>query len=432
MDFIKWLLPGIGVKRWFLLAILGILIFTQGLLYTASIIWPQIISVKFGNDYMIVYAILMLVIGLVVLITSIKQLLKSVLKAYLEEDYEHQHGKVIDVLIKQNILKYAPKIVAIGGGTGLSNLLSGLREITTNITAVVTVADNGGSSGRLRKMDIPAPGDIRNCILSLASAGDSMYDLFNYRYENDDNVPEGLEGHSFGNLFLATLTRITGDFPSAVKLACQVLAVKGKVLPVTDCSSVHLQAELQNGEIITGECEIGKTTDKIKEISLTTDCKVTEEVKEVIGDADLIVIGPGSLYTSIIATLLPNGMIDALKNTNAEVVYISNIMTQANESLNHSVADHIKAVEKHIGENVLDAVVVNTTTISDDIKELYHEEGADLAIVDKAELASLNPHIIYANLLEINDQKNVRHCPEKLAWALAKYMFEDKKKRVAR
>ena len=432
MDFIKWLLPGIGVKRWFLLAILGILIFTQGLLYTLAIIWPHIITVKFGNEHMIIYAILMLILGLIVLLTSIKQLVKAVLKAYLEEDFERQHGKVIDVLIRQNILKYAPKIVAIGGGTGLSNLLSGLREITTNITAVVTVADNGGSSGRLRKMDIPAPGDIRNCILSLATAGDRMYDLFNYRYKAEDNVPEGLEGHSFGNLFIATLTRITGDFPSAVKLAGQILAVKGKVLPVTDCSSVHLQAELENGNIITGECEIGKTTDRINTISLTTDCKVTEEVKNVIRDADLVVIGPGSLYTSIIATLLPKGMIDCLKNTGAEVVYISNIMTQVNESINHSVADHIKAIERHLGENVLDAVVVNTTDINKEVLKLYHEEGADLAKVDKTELDTLNPEMIYADLLEINEEKNARHCPEKLAWALAKYMFDDKRKRVAR
>ncbi len=427
MELFKWLLPGIGVKRWIMLAVLGVLIFTQGFLYVLCIFWPDIISVKFGSDNMQVYAVLMLIIGIVVLVASIKNLIRSVLRAYLEEDFERQHGKIIDVLVRQNILKYAPRIVAIGGGTGLSTLLNGLREITTNITAVVTVADNGGSSGRLRQMDIPAPGDIRNCILALATAGDQMYDLFNYRYQNNEEIPDGLKGHSFGNLFLATLTRITGDFPSAVRLACQVLAVRGKVLPVTDCKKVHLQAELSDGRLIVGETEIGKVSEKMKKISLTTACNITEEVKNVIRDADLVVIGPGSLYTSIIATLLPEGMTEALRRTSAEIVYVSNIMTQPNESLNHSVVDHIKAVENHIGADIIDAVVVNTADIDEKILQRYHQEGADTAVVDRAELDSMGKDILYADLLEINYQQSVRHSPEKLAWVLAKYIFDGAK-----
>lgn len=429
MDFIKWLLPGIGIKRWISLSLLGLVFFAQGLICLGSLLWPTVITVSFSSKHLLLYMLLMLVVGAIIIVSSIRRVLRAVLKAYLEEGYEKRHGKVIDVLLRQNILKYAPKIVAIGGGTGLSMLLNGLREISTNITAVVTVADNGGSSGRLREMEIPAPGDIRNCILALATAGDQMYDLFNYRYQDDPTIPLGLRGHNFGNLFIATLTRITGDFPSAVRLACQVLAVQGKVLPVTDCCNVHLQAELADGQVICGESEIGVAPAPIKRLSLTPECSITEEVRQAIREADLIVIGPGSLYTSIIATLLPVGMTDALKKSTGKIVYISNIMTQAFESIDHTAADHIKAVEKHLGEELIDAAIINMTEIDNELIELYHQEGADIVTIDREELEAMNKKIIFSDLIDTNEKSIVRHSPQKVAWELAKYMFDEQKTR---
>ncbi len=424
MDMLKWFLPGIGIKRWVLLLTGGIVFMGVGAVNLVSALWPQVIVNRLTSEGILLISIGMMILGMILIGFAIRSIVLVVLHACIPDYDDKNNGKIIDILLRSNLLKYSPKIVAIGGGTGLSRLLLGLREISNNITAIVTVADDGGSSGRLRALDLPAPGDIRNCILALASASDEMQEVFNYRYMDDSRTPEGLAGHSFGNIFLATLFWITGDFSKAVKSACQILDVRGNVLPVTNSNEVHLAAELVDGRIIVGETQVGATPAPIKKLWLQPECTVTADVLAAIAEADLIVLGPGSLYTSTIATLLPRGMADAIQKSSADVIYISNLMTQANESLNYSASDHVQAIEDHIGPNVIDAMLVNKTEISANQLERYAREGAKVVQVDRADLDQRDFHVIYADLLDSFEQLSVRHDPAKVAWELARYLYQ--------
>src|SRR5262245_52490607 len=283
------------------------------------------------------------------------------------------------------------KIVSVGGGTGLSTLLSGLKAFVRKeplstadnwietLTAVVTVTDDGGSSGRLREeFQILPPGDIRNCIASLAEDEHLLTRLFQYRFESEGH----LSGHSFGNLFLAALAGVTGDFVEAIKVSSEVLAIKGRIFPST-IEDVALVAELEDGRVIRGETNIVESRSRIRKLWLSNDhCRPLAETLEAIKNADIITIGPGSLYTSIIPNLLVDGIVEAMRESDALKVYICNIMTQPGETDNFNVEDHLCVLFAYSPNLSIDYVVVNTAPISADLREKYLADGAVEVSVD--------------------------------------------------
>lgn len=311
-----------------------------------------------------------------------------------------------------------PKVVVVGGGTGLSTMLKGLRDCTENITAVVTVADDGGGSGVLRdEMGMLPPGDIRNCIMALANAEPTMAQVLNYRFSEGS-----LAGQSFGNLFIAALERVSGSFVEAVRRMSEVLAITGRVLPVTT-ENVVLRAELENGHTVVGESKVHdfKLAEhaKIKRMTLEpSDVKPLDDVLETIADADMIVLGPGSLYTSIIPNLLVDGVADAIARAKAMKVYVCNVMTQEGETEGLSAADHLRAIVDHAGGQVVDVCLANCAIPPEDVIEKYKEEGAGPVVANAEEIESLGAQLERRDLLRRGGDY-ARHDPRKLAAALA-------------
>ena len=313
-----------------------------------------------------------------------------------------------------------PHIVAIGGGSGISALLPGLKKITSKITAVITVADDGGSTGRLREdMGIIAPGDIRNCLVALANTDKYMKQLFDYRFASGD-----LEGHSFGNLFIAAMSDIYKDFGKAVYRTGEVLSITGKVLPLT-LENTDLIAELENGEMIRGESKIPEkvieSKSKIKQIKLDPeDIEIFEDAKKDILEADIVIFGPGSLYTSLIPNLLAKDMVDLILQSRAKVYYIVNAVTQEGETTDYSVYDHYKAIIDHAEKKFIDSIIVNKKIPKDEIIGKYHKVNSDLVILTDEErryFEKENIEIIEDDIIEIKDGK-IRHYADKIAKVL--------------
>jgi len=283
------------------------------------------------------------------------------------------------------------RVVAIGGGTGLSTLLKGLKKYVdghsfaadspriSELSAVVTVSDDGGSSGRLRKdLNMLPPGDVRNCIVALSEDEALLSKLFQHRFEKGGD----LGGHSFGNLFLAALTSLTGDFGEAVRLSSEILATRGHIFPSTT-ANIELEALMQDGTRVRGETRITASKGRIEELVLVPpDPAPLPQTLEAIARADLITVGPGSLFTSLIPNLLVRGMSAAIRQSSATKAYICNLMTQANESLGRTAADHIRALNDHAGCQILDFALINRTPLSDDLKAKYALEGASQIIGD--------------------------------------------------
>ena len=322
------------------------------------------------------------------------------------------------MMIKEN---NETKVVVIGGGTGLSTMLRGLKQYTSHITAIVTVGDDGGGSGKLREdLGMLPPGDIRNCILALADTEPLMEDLLQYRFTEGS-----LKGQCFGNLFLAAMAGISENFEDAVQKMSSVLAVKGKVLPVT-LDDMKLVAELENGEIIEGESKIPSEVivrnTRIKKIAIKPiDAKPLEEAIKAINNADVIIMGPGSLYTSIIPNLLVKGIPEAICKSPAKKVYISNVMTQPGETDGFKVSNHLKVLMDYgVAENI-DYVIANNGIIPPDIKEKYAKENAELVVLDYENISNLNVNVIEADLIKIT-KRYVKHNAEKLAELIMKNM----------
>lgn len=307
------------------------------------------------------------------------------------------------------------KIVSVGGGTGLSTLLSGLKTYVSKepvstraswietLTAVVTVTDDGGSSGRLRdEFQILPPGDIRNCIVALAEDEHLLTKLFQYRFESEGD----LSGHSFGNLFLAALAGITGDFLEAIKVSSEVLAIKGRIFPST-VQDVELVAELMDGRVIRGETNIVESRSRIKRLRLSSEvCSPLPETLEAIKHADIITIGPGSLYTSIIPNLLVDGIVDSMRDSAAIKVYICNIMTQPGETDNFDVEDHLRVLFEYSTKLDLDYVLVNTSLISEELRGKYLADGAAQVAFDSLASGRFEEEPIQAKL----DTSDRTHC----------------------
>lgn len=340
-----------GLKRWIVIIVAGIAVIVYGVLvllgkhpvhYTITALTDVLSDIAVNMPKRITGIVAVSVGGLVVIV-AIVRMMASILGAYLPDDRE----SIPDVLYRKRHLERGPKVVVIGGGTGLSNLLRGLKGFTNNITAIVTVGDDGGSSGRLRQeLGVLPPGDIRNCITALADEDKLVTDLFKYRFVQGN----GLEGHSFGNLFLTAVCAITdGDMLEAARMAGKVLNSCGQVLPAT-LSSMTLIAEFEDGTIVRGESHIPETTGRIKRIKCEPSApEATREAMDAIAGADMIVLGPGSLYTSIIPNLLVNGIPEAIVQSNARKVYVCNVMTQKGETTTYTVSDHVEALLQHAG-----------------------------------------------------------------------------------
>jgi uncharacterized cofD-like protein len=331
----------------------------------------------------------------------------------------------------------ALKIVAIGGGTGLSSLLTGLKHYMhcepdtiektrpLDITAVVTVTDDGGSSGRLRRdFDVLPPGDIRNCIVAMSADDRKLRELFQYRF----NGGKGLKGHTLGNLFLTALTHITGDFASAVQQASDVLATCGKIYPATG-ANVVLEAKLMDGTRVEGETRISKSKYRIKQVRLKPSrCKPMPETLKAIAEADLITMGPGSLFTSVIPNLLVKGIADAIVASPALKVYFVNLMWQPGETLHFSASDHVRAINEHARKNVIDVAVVNTKPIPALLQTRYAAQEAKPVENDIRELQALGLRVVTRDLAA--DGEKVRHDPVLTAEAAINLAVEGRRKRL--
>ncbi len=303
------------------------------------------------------------------------------------------------------------KVVVIGGGTGMPVLLRGLKEYPLDITAIVTVADDGGSSGRLRdELFIPPPGDVRNVLIALAEVEPLFESLFQHRFSQGN----GLSGHALGNLLLAAMTNITGDFVHGIQEMSRVLNVRGKVLPAAN-QSIVLNAELEDGTIVSGESRIPASGKKIKRVFITPeDVEPLYETLQEIREADMILIGPGSLYTSILPNLLVPKIGAAITASKARKVYVCNVMTQAGETTDYTASDHVKALYEHMDQPFIDTVIVNDTLVPEDIQALYEEEEARPVLSDEEELQALGCEILSDGIIEY-DKNVIRHDAKKIA-----------------
>ena len=419
----KWLAPGLFIKRWLLLSASGFCLAVVG-----TAIWSRLTPI---------YRILSFV-------SQILEFLTTVIPNYISGPIVLMAGvflifwgqsrtvdsitdvlgvgkdkKLVDMLLDRRRLNRGAKIVVVGGGTGLSTLLRGLKEYSSNITAIVTVADDGGSSGRLRReIGVLPPGDIRNCIAALADEEELLTELFQYRFEAGD----GLIGHSFGNLFLTAMSKITGDLEQAVIASSKVLAISGKVLPST-LSDVSLWAEMEDGRIIEGESNIPEAKGKIKTIGcMPANPPALPAAIRAIQQAEYIIIGPGSLYTSIIPNLLVPEIRNAIAKANVPRIYVCNIMTQPGETEGYSVADHIKEIDRVSKVKLFDAVLVHRKPPTPLSLQRYALENSHPVYLDRQEVAELNRRIVMANVMDEDPvHGHVRHSSSQLARVLLRW-----------
>ena len=424
---LKWLSPGMEVKRWMFISWIGLLIFAFGFLLLTNIRIPlniefaiiDFFSTKLNlNIPSKAVDIFFVIIGLLVIAYAQNKWFNSIYTVLVPVESK----KLVEVIYEKRKLDVGHKLVAIGGGTGLSTLLRGLKHYTSNITAMVTVSDDGGSSGRLRdEFGILPPGDIRNCLSALAKDESTLSSLFQYRFETG----YGLEGHSFGNLFLTALNNIAGDdFQKAIKLSSDILSIQGTVFPAT-LQKTTLCAEMESGEIICGESIIPEKNGEISRIFLKPDNTTPlPEVISAIKEADAIILGPGSLYTSVLPNLQVPGIVSAIKESEALKIYVCNVMTQVGETTNFKASQHLKALYKNSAENLVDAIIINDE-MPVALVDKYKAEGAFAVEPDVSELQTMGVEVITAQLLNENEQ--VRHDSGKLASVIIKAMSENQK-----
>ncbi len=421
--YLKWLYPNLKIKRWFVLAVGGIFLFATGFavmndgvaLGYLELQFREIVYKISGNaaHTAVPVGLIISVVGVFAIILGFKQMLHSMMTVLLPDN----EGHIVDVIYTRRHLRRGPKIVVIGGGTGLSALLRGLKEYTFNLTAIVTVADDGGSSGKLRQeMGILPPGDVRNCLVALADRENIMEDLFSYRFDAGT-----LKGHSLGNLLLAGLTDIFGDFQKGIEQVSKVFALRGNVYPST-LEQVVLVADMTNGQFIKGETAVRTSTGKIGRVHLEPeDCQPLPEALQALEEADLIVLGPGSLYTSVLPNLLVKGLREKIREVKAPCVYVCNVMTEKGETDDYKVSDHLCAILDHCGPGFVDAILVNKQEIPAVTLELYAKEGADQVKADPKLIERLGARYYDADL--VSDGDIVRHDSPRLARELIKLLF---------
>jgi uncharacterized cofD-like protein len=410
---LEWLYPGLGLKRWLLLSLVGGALLLYSLLVLTGVLWSVDLLRGVGEGWLIgktVAGVLLAVDGVVV---GAVMLAVGLRRVWL---FQRTNPETASQIRAASRLARGPRVVAIGGGNGLAALLRGLKTHTSNLTAVVTMADDGGSSGLLRRdMGMPPPGDLRNCLVALADDESLMSHLFQYRF------PDGaLQGHSFGNLFMAARAEVTGDFERAVEESTHVLKVHGRVLPST-MDDVVLHAQLEGGGQVSGESTITAADRLPRRVWLTPEePRAVPQAVSAIMRAELAVLGPGSLYTSVIPNLLIPEVRRALKDTRAWVVYVCNVMTQPGETDGYTAADHVDALHRHGMSGIVDAVLVNDMPVEPKLLASYERLGARPVQVDDERLKRLGTKIVRARVTAQTDV--VRHDSECLAQALLRWI----------
>ncbi len=423
----RWLMPGMQVKRWLALSSVGLVIALLGLwvglggapaqwldnLYRAIDAQIQSLATTPRAAQAMRWGLgaTLGALGLGIWWWGLRRAWRT-LVGILQP---RASGRVWDVLSRYALMAHGKRVVVIGGGTGLSTMLRGIKRYTANIVAIVTVTDDGGSSGKLRQeLGILPPGDIRNCLIALADAEGAMTALLQHRFKDDAG---NLSGHSVGNLLIAAMTQLKdGDFEKAIQEISKVLAIRGRVLPST-LTHVNLRAEMEDGSCVEGETAIVAYPARIRRMHLVPpDVEPPQEAIDAIKQADVIVLGPGSLFTSVIPNLLVPKIVDALRATDAMRVYVCNVMTQPGETDGFTASDHVRAIEAHAGGRVFDYVLVNNATPMPELMERYHASGQELVLPDIDRIRQMGYKVVTGNFISQSDY--VRHDPVRLAEAI--------------
>ena len=414
-SWLRWLTPGLQIKRWLLLLMFSELVLVLGVAYALKEIYqtarlPGIFYyITLQPLPYVVRALIFLVVGVGLLVVSYLKLTQSVLGPFLPGN---STSSVVEVIHAFRLRGRGPRVVAIGGGTGLSSLLRGLKTYTSNLSAIVTVADDGGSSGRLRdEYRILPPGDFRQCLIALADAEPLMKQLFDHRFKEGS-----LNGHAFGNLFIMAMADVTGNFEQALRESGKVLAVKGTIVPST-LQDVTLVASI-NGGTVEGESEIPKQNAPISHVFLKPDgVQVNPEAAQAILNAEVVIVGPGSLYTSILPNLLVEGMVEAIKASPALKLYICNLAAQRGETEGYGVDDYLRVIREHVGSNLFDFVLVNTNNA-------HAPTGGQAPVIFRPVDTARHPEVRFIPADVVNVRIPSHHDPDKLARTIMRKVWQ--------
>jgi uncharacterized cofD-like protein len=410
---LRWLIPGMRVKRWILLAVLAMALIVVAVLCAFGVDLVRALYRALPPSTPARGALIagLAVAGICGFGLALWQLVRSIARGVAPGARE----KASTLIYRTRILDRGPNVVAIGGGTGLSTLLRGLKEETSNITAVVTVTDDGGSSGRLRQeIDVLPPGDVRNCILALAEDETELSTFLQYRFAG----PHELAGHSLGNLLLSGLEQATGGFDRAVEAMSHMLSIRGDVLPAT-LQKTHLVASMEDGTVLEGETRIVSDARRIRKLRLSSPpVKPYERVLQAIAEADMILLGPGSLFTSLVPNLLVDGIAAAIETAGAEKLLVGNLMTQPGETDGFTLGDHLRVLNDYIDVSRFDALIANAATPSDAMLVKYRDEAAEPVVDDVGDGVEFRLAVVREDLLgtaEWSGRQTVKHSPTKLA-----------------
>lgn len=417
MNWIKWLYPGLNFKRWLLLFAIGVIIACLGVTLIFNYQFVGFIEASVfafmsntsGEYYQTTISAIGavgLLLGIIIALVATRKLIKTIRASVMPGETE----SLRELLFSQSKLNKGPSVVVIGGGTGLSVLLRGLKFITHNCTAVVATGDDGGSSGRLRKeMGIVPPGDLRNCMVALADTEPLMETLMQYRFKENSPVA----GHNLGNLIIAAMSDAEDGLEDGLAAISDILKVHGHVFP-SSADNLQLKAEMDDGTVVVGESEISASNKKIKQLMTVPEVpRASQNAVNAILKADAIILGPGSLYTSVLASLIVPGIKEAVIKSKAVKIYVCNVMTQPGETDGYGAYDHVQAIVKHMGKQALDYVIVNEQEASEEQVAKYKEEGAEPVKPDVSKIEELGIDTVPARLL--NNSNLVRHNPITLA-----------------
>lgn len=420
MGWIGWLCPGVNIKRWLLLAALGISLCALGLammfnfqflgtLEELLFQFTYYVTGRYSNGVIAAFGVLLFLIGVGCISRGTRKVVRSVVDSLIPD----ASGKLMEKIFVQRKLTHGPAITVVGGGTGLSTMLRGMKHITNNVSAVVAMGDDGGSSGRLRKdLGIVPPGDLRNCMTALADQEPEMERLLMYRFKGDSP----LAGHCFGNLLIAAMAESEGDMAEGLRAASQILKVRGRVIPST-LEDIQLQAEMTDGTVVTGESHISEAGKHIQRLKMVPEnAAATKDAVDAIINSDVLIFGPGSLYTSVIPNLVVDGIREAVLQSKAIKIYICNVMTQPGETDGYGAYEHVRAIIDHVGAQFLDYVIVNDEKISSAQLAPYKAKGAAPVHPDMKKLSNLGINVVPAHLISTDDL--VRHDPVKLSRVL--------------
>lgn len=420
MGWISWLCPGIQLKRWLLLFTVGVIVcaFSLALLFNSQVMGmaeellfrlSYLATGKYGNGVTIAIGLAGMILGIGIIVYAVRRIVRSVVEAVSPESSD----SLMETIFTSRKLSSGPAITVIGGGTGLSTLLRGMKFITGNCTAVVSVGDDGGSSGRLRhELGIIPPGDLRKCMIAMADSEPLMERVLQYRFEGESY----LSGHSLGNLFLAAMAETEGGMEEGLEAASQILKMRGRVIPTT-LHNIQLAADMTDGTFVMGQAEIAQAHKTVRRLHMIPDnVPATKSAVDAIMKADILVLGPGSLYTSVICNLLVPEIREAVVKSKAIKVYICNVMTQPGETDGFGAFEHVETLTSYAGQSFLDYVIVNSEAVSEEQKALYKIKGQEPISPDVDKIEQMGIKVIQAKLISKSDM--VRHDPQKLAQAI--------------